>query len=163
MGRRSIISAEGGGRRYSDAQQLFLGNLPQFATEDELRALFARFGPVAELRVHTKAGVGGQQRHANYGFITYETSQAAHDCLKAAVSVRPPAPAGLAGPPLTARSLSAAAVLPAGLAGRREAQRGGEEGARRAPPHVVAALLPAAPRLPPLAARPPRPPRLVAR
>ncbi|CAD0244614.1 unnamed protein product [Spodoptera exigua] len=71
-------------RRYSDAQQLFLGNLPHCATEEELRALFARFGPVAELRVHSKPAVPGAPKHPNYGFITYETSQAAHDCLNAA-------------------------------------------------------------------------------
>nr|XP_049692829.1 ras GTPase-activating protein-binding protein 2 isoform X2 [Helicoverpa armigera] len=73
-----------GPRRYSDAQQLFLGNLPHCATEEELRALFARFGPVAELRVHSKPAAPGAPRHPNYGFITYETSQAAHDCLNAA-------------------------------------------------------------------------------
>ncbi|XP_075976154.1 ras GTPase-activating protein-binding protein 2 [Anticarsia gemmatalis] len=79
-----------GGRRYSDAQQLFLGNLPHCATEDELRALFARFGPVAELRVHSKPAAPGAPRHPNYGFITYETSQAAHDCLNAAPLYFPP-------------------------------------------------------------------------
>ncbi|XP_052739940.1 ras GTPase-activating protein-binding protein 2 isoform X4 [Bicyclus anynana] len=72
------------GRRYSDAQQLFLGNLPHSATEDELRALFARFGPVAELRVHSKPAAPGAPRHPNYGFITYESAQAAADCLNAA-------------------------------------------------------------------------------
>ncbi|XP_069357512.1 ras GTPase-activating protein-binding protein 2 isoform X2 [Maniola hyperantus] len=72
------------GRRYSDAQQLFLGNLPHSATEDELRALFARFGTVAELRVHSKPAAPGAPRHPNYGFITYESPQAAADCLNAA-------------------------------------------------------------------------------
>ncbi|KAJ0177553.1 hypothetical protein K1T71_006426 [Dendrolimus kikuchii] len=81
---------EGGGRRYSDAQQLFLGNLPLSATEEELRALFARFGPVAELRVHSKAAAPGAPRHPNYGFITYESSQAALDCLNAAPLYFPP-------------------------------------------------------------------------
>ncbi|XP_041968827.1 ras GTPase-activating protein-binding protein 2 [Aricia agestis] len=74
----------GESRRYSDAQQLFLGNLPHSATEEELRALFARFGPVAELRVHGKPAAPGAPRHPNYGFITYETAQAAADCLSAA-------------------------------------------------------------------------------
>lgn len=82
--------AGGGGRRYSDAQQLFLGNLPLSATEEELRALFARFGPVAELRVHSKAAAPGAPRHPNYGFITYETSQAAIECLNAAPLYFPP-------------------------------------------------------------------------
>ncbi|XP_068622020.1 ras GTPase-activating protein-binding protein 2 [Battus philenor] len=75
-----------GGRRYSDSQQLFLGNLPHSATEEELRALFARFGPVAELRVHSKPAAPGAPRHPNYGFITYESAQAAHDCLNAALT-----------------------------------------------------------------------------
>lgn len=83
----AALSAADGARRYSDAQQLFLGNLPHSATEDELRALFARYGPVAELRVHSKPAAPGAPRHPNYGFITYETAQAAHDCLNAAVSV----------------------------------------------------------------------------
>ena len=85
---RSSLPAEGG-RRYSDAQQLFLGNLPHSATEEELRAVFLRYGPVAELRVHSKPAVPGAPRHPNYGFITYETSQAAHDCLNSAVSATP--------------------------------------------------------------------------
>ncbi|CAH2040081.1 unnamed protein product, partial [Iphiclides podalirius] len=77
--------AEGGaGRRYSDSQQLFLGNLPHSATEEELRALFARFGAVAELRVHGKGG------HPNYGFITYESPQAALECLRAPPLYFPP-------------------------------------------------------------------------
>ncbi|KAJ2947280.1 hypothetical protein O0L34_g16994 [Tuta absoluta] len=80
----------GGSRRYSDAQQLFLGNLPHSATEEALRALFARFGPVAELRVHSKPAAAGAPRHPNYGFITYETAQAAHDCLNAAPLYFPP-------------------------------------------------------------------------
>ncbi|PZC72452.1 hypothetical protein B5X24_HaOG211147 [Helicoverpa armigera] len=80
----AVCAAAEGPRRYSDAQQLFLGNLPHCATEEELRALFARFGPVAELRVHSKPAAPGAPRHPNYGFITYETSQAAHDCLNAA-------------------------------------------------------------------------------
>ncbi|XP_028170492.1 ras GTPase-activating protein-binding protein 2-like, partial [Ostrinia furnacalis] len=81
---RSHQPAAEGSRRYSDSQQLFLGNLPHSATEDELRALFARFGPVAELRVHSKPAAPGAPRHPNYGFITYESEQAAHDCLNAA-------------------------------------------------------------------------------
>ncbi|KOB76722.1 Ras GTPase-activating protein-binding protein 2, partial [Operophtera brumata] len=86
--------------RYSDAQQLFLGNLPHSATEEELRALFARFGPVAELRVHSKSAAPGAPRHPNYGFITYESSAHAHECLAAAVSALP----SLSAPPSPPRS-----------------------------------------------------------
>ncbi|KAI8421329.1 hypothetical protein MSG28_008349 [Choristoneura fumiferana] len=74
----------GGGRRYSDSQQLFLGNVPPSATEDELRALFARFGPVAELRVL------GRPPHPHYGFVTYESARSAQDCLGATPLYFPP-------------------------------------------------------------------------
>lgn len=78
-------------RRYSDSQQLFLGNLPHGATESELRALFGQFGHIAELRVHSKpGGAAGGARHPNYGFITYEQSAAAHQCLQAAPLFFPP-------------------------------------------------------------------------
>lgn len=80
----------GGARRYSDAQQLFLGNLPHSATEEALRALFARFGSVAELRVHGKPAAPGAPRHPNYGFITYESAAAAQECLRAAPLYFPP-------------------------------------------------------------------------
>lgn len=90
----STAGNQDGGRRYSDAQQLFLGNLPHSATEESLRAIFSRFGPVAELRVHSKPAAPGAPRHPNYGFITYETAQAAADCLLAAANeVRPSATA----------------------------------------------------------------------
>lgn len=70
-----------GGRpnNYTDAHQLFLGNLPHQATETELRTLFERYGRVADLRVHSKLndrmkgqpGTAGT-RVPNYGFITFE-------------------------------------------------------------------------------------------
>ncbi|KAG6448179.1 hypothetical protein O3G_MSEX005384 [Manduca sexta] len=85
-----VLCAAESSRRYSDAQQLFLGNLPHGASEEELRALFGRFGAVAELRVHRPPATVGAHKHPNYGFITYESSQAAHDCLNAAPLYFPP-------------------------------------------------------------------------
>ncbi|XP_053605535.1 ras GTPase-activating protein-binding protein 2 [Plodia interpunctella] len=79
----SAATSGAGGRRYSDSQQLFLGNLPHSATEEQLRALFAQFGVVAELRVHSKPAPAGAPRHPNYGFITYDSVQAARHCLQA--------------------------------------------------------------------------------
>jgi len=63
---------------YPDSNQLFLGNLPHHATEEELKKLFAQFGPVADLRIHSKnpnikAGPAGN-KVPNYGFITFEDS-----------------------------------------------------------------------------------------
>ncbi|XP_043474253.1 ras GTPase-activating protein-binding protein 1 isoform X2 [Leptopilina heterotoma] len=73
-----------GGRpnQFTDAHQLFLGNVPHHATEFDLRQLFERYGKVAELRVHSKAndrskgpqGANSAVRVPNYGFITFEDS-----------------------------------------------------------------------------------------
>ena len=40
--------------RYPDAHQLFVGNLPLDASEQELKEFFQEFGPVLELRINTK-------------------------------------------------------------------------------------------------------------
>ena len=48
--------------RYPDSHQLFVGNLPLDATEQELKDFFSEFGPVLELRINTKgAGPTGQK------------------------------------------------------------------------------------------------------
>lgn len=66
---------------YPDSNQLFLGNLPHHATEEELKKLFAQFGPVADLRIHSKnnnlkgSGPPGN-KVPNYGFITFEDPSA---------------------------------------------------------------------------------------
>lgn len=75
-----------------DANQLFLGNLPRTATEDELREIFAEFGTVMDLRVHSKppqVGFKPNQNNKvppNYGFITFESQQSVVACLAAKVS-----------------------------------------------------------------------------
>lgn len=73
---------------YGDANQLFLGNLPHSATEEELRELFSQFGTVVELRIHSKPGgksVPGARVPPNYGFITYEDQQSVQNCLASRV------------------------------------------------------------------------------
>lgn len=74
----------------NDINQLFLGNLPHSATEEDLREIFNEFGTILDLRVHSKpnAKVGGPGGRAppNYGFITYETQQSVQLCLSAKVS-----------------------------------------------------------------------------
>ncbi|XP_031849751.1 ras GTPase-activating protein-binding protein 2 [Nomia melanderi] len=68
--------------QYSDAHQLFLGNLPHNASEDDLRQIFEPYGRVVELRIHSKPNdrcKGPQGNNTgkvpNYGFITFEDKQ----------------------------------------------------------------------------------------
>ncbi|XP_032680732.1 ras GTPase-activating protein-binding protein 2 isoform X1 [Odontomachus brunneus] len=84
--RGGLVQRDGerrGTRQYSDAHQLFLGNLPHNASESDLRQVFERYGRVAELRVHSKSndrckgpqGGNNTARVPNYGFITFEDQQ----------------------------------------------------------------------------------------
>lgn len=68
---------------FSDSNQLFLGNVPHRATEEELKAMFSRFGEVVELRIHSKSSpkVPGIRNPQNYGFITYQDPQSVENCL----------------------------------------------------------------------------------
>lgn len=61
------------------SSQLFLGNLPTNASEEELRGLFAVFGKIADLRIHTKQTQKGSNGRPvpNYGFITFENPASA--------------------------------------------------------------------------------------
>jgi RNA recognition motif-containing protein len=74
---------------FNDSHQLFFGNVPHRATEDELREIFSKFGRIIDLRIHTKS----QQKNPsarplpNYGFITFDDQQSVQNCLNATVSV----------------------------------------------------------------------------
>lgn len=78
---------------YTDAHQLFLGNLPHNASESDLRQVFERYGRVADLRVHSKQndrtkGMPGPNntRVPNYGFITFEDATVVSKVLADLVS-----------------------------------------------------------------------------
>jgi hypothetical protein len=75
------------GNNFGDQNQLFLGNLPHNATEDELREIFSEFGSILDLRVHSKptnkVAVPSGRAPPNYGFITYETQTGVQNCLAA--------------------------------------------------------------------------------
>ncbi|XP_021925531.1 ras GTPase-activating protein-binding protein 1 isoform X2 [Zootermopsis nevadensis] len=70
-------------QQYPDSQQLFMGNLPLHATEDDLKDLFGKFGHIIDLRIHSKSnnkGVPGN-RVPNYGFITFEDANTVQQVL----------------------------------------------------------------------------------
>ncbi|ROT77606.1 ras GTPase-activating protein-binding protein 2 isoform X1 [Penaeus vannamei] len=56
-----------------DSQQIFVGNLPHTAGEDELKAEFSRFGKIMDIRINTAKGKTGPKGQVpNFGFITFE-------------------------------------------------------------------------------------------
>lgn len=69
--------------QFGDNHQLFLGNIPHHATEEELTVLFSKYGTVVDLRIHSKPGakVPGVRAPPNYGFITYEDPSSVQNCL----------------------------------------------------------------------------------
>lgn len=74
-------------QQYADTQQLFMGNLPHQATEDDLRDLFSKFGPIIDLRIlskHNSKNMPGS-RVPNYGFIVFESAAT----VKAVLNSRP--------------------------------------------------------------------------
>ncbi|CAD6244746.1 GSCOCG00013453001-RA-CDS [Cotesia congregata] len=84
----------GGERRrdWPDHHQLFVGNVPHSATENELRIIFERFGKVADLRIFSKGnerskgpqGSNNSMRGVpHYGFVTFEDSNVVSKVLAA--------------------------------------------------------------------------------
>ncbi|XP_055615733.1 ras GTPase-activating protein-binding protein 1 isoform X2 [Toxorhynchites rutilus septentrionalis] len=69
--------------QFGDNHQLFLGNIPHHATEEELKALFSKYGAVVDLRIHSKPGqkMPGVRAPPYYGFITYEDPASVQNCL----------------------------------------------------------------------------------
>ncbi|XP_055612948.1 ras GTPase-activating protein-binding protein 2 isoform X2 [Uranotaenia lowii] len=74
---------QGNSSQFGDNYQLFLGNIPHHATEDDLKVLFSKYGTVVDLRIHSKQGqkLPGVRAPPNYGFITYEDPASVQNCL----------------------------------------------------------------------------------
>lgn len=76
-------------QQFGDNQQLFLGNIPHHASEEELKSLFSQFGSVVDLRILSKSSgkiLPGGRNPLNYGFITYSDPEAVQNCLANCVS-----------------------------------------------------------------------------
>lgn len=61
--RGDMLGDRGRGTRFSDSQQLFVGNLPHNVSEKELRTFFGTYGTVVELRINAK----------NFGFVVFDS------------------------------------------------------------------------------------------
>jgi len=57
---------------FADDQQVFVGNLPQDITEDELKAFFSSFGTILDVRINRTNQKSGAGRTPNYGFVTFD-------------------------------------------------------------------------------------------
>ncbi|XP_064110009.1 ras GTPase-activating protein-binding protein 2-like [Macrobrachium nipponense] len=69
-----------------DSQQIFVGNLPHAAGEEELKAEFSKFGKIVDIRINTAKGKTGPKGQVpNFGFITFEEEGA----VSRALSSRP--------------------------------------------------------------------------
>ncbi|XP_071513229.1 ras GTPase-activating protein-binding protein 1 isoform X2 [Panulirus ornatus] len=56
-----------------DSQQIFVGNLPHTAGEEDLKAEFSRFGKIVDVRINTAKGKTGPKGQVpNFGFITFD-------------------------------------------------------------------------------------------
>uniref|UniRef100_A0A182PT50 NTF2 domain-containing protein n=1 Tax=Anopheles epiroticus TaxID=199890 RepID=A0A182PT50_9DIPT len=74
---------QGSSSQFGDNHQLFLGNIPHHATEEELKTLFSKFGTVVDLRIMSKSvqKMPGVRTPPHYGFITYEDPASVQNCL----------------------------------------------------------------------------------
>ena len=69
-------------RRYDDNVQVFVGNIPHSATEDNLRDLFQQFGTVVDVRIQGSGlRIQNGGRAPYYGFIVFDAPEAAEAAL----------------------------------------------------------------------------------
>lgn len=62
----------------NDQMQVFIGNIPHSADEDDIRRMFSRFGRLIRVRFHSNIRKEWLPR---YAFITYDNIQSAQQCL----------------------------------------------------------------------------------
>lgn len=61
-----------------DILQVFIGNIPHEATEDDIRKMFSRFGHLTRVRLHSNSKKGWLPL---YAFISYENVHSVRQCL----------------------------------------------------------------------------------
>lgn len=70
--------------QYPDNQQVFVGNLPHFISEEQVKERFAEFGNVLEFRINAKPSVKltGGKVVPNCGFVVFDSVEAVQKVLK---------------------------------------------------------------------------------
>lgn len=69
-------------QKYSDAHQLFVGNLPHNIVEQELQEFFEKeCGKVIEVRINRKSSSGRDNHIPNFGFVVFENTESVQTAL----------------------------------------------------------------------------------
>ncbi|KAL5283591.1 G3BP2 family protein [Megaselia abdita] len=70
-------------RSERDENQLFIGNVPQNATDEEFREIFSKYGNVMDLKIKkNNLGPNNNNRPGpGYGFITFDNTESVSKCL----------------------------------------------------------------------------------
>ena len=69
----------------SDLLQVFIGNIPHTASEQDIRRMILRFGQIVRMRFHSNTRKEWLPR---YAFITYDYIQSVRQCLAKKVKFR---------------------------------------------------------------------------
>lgn len=83
--RGSVDVGAGGGpmtvsqQIYPDSQQVFVGNLPQYLTDKELREFFEQYGSIIEMKINRKSI--NVNNLPNFGFIVFDSTETVQKIL----------------------------------------------------------------------------------
>lgn len=81
-GLRRSLGSSGQLQNYPDAHQVFIGNLPQAFTDQEVVEFFERYGKVMEFRINRKTGMGSNNvSQKNFGFMAFDGPEAVRKVL----------------------------------------------------------------------------------
>ncbi|CAG0913764.1 unnamed protein product [Notodromas monacha] len=74
------------GAIYSDSQQIFVGNIPQSVTDQDLRECFSKYGKVLEVRLLPPTGGPnrswtGDRPYPSFGFVVFDCPETVQDLL----------------------------------------------------------------------------------
>ena len=64
-----------------ERSQIFVDGIPPNTSEENIRGVFARFGTIIRVTLHTRASRGNFTPGAGFGFVTFSSSQAAEAAL----------------------------------------------------------------------------------